>query len=194
MQRASKSFEYHVYSGAPHAFFNDTRNSYRSDAAAETWQRVLGFLHRYLKSASSIGKQLTEAPMANRKFSLVTRISTDNPQAVKRVLQELVSKSSITRTEEGFLVKAELKGASARELNRTLLSTLRRIERKRLGCAQSGPLAVRRSVFSITCPRGHTRADVTWRRKSCNLILKGKPHGENRRDLPSWAPGCAQTL
>jgi hypothetical protein len=68
--------------------------------------------------------------MANRKFSLVARVSTENPQVVKRALQELVSKSSITRTEEGFLVKAELSGASARELNRTLLSALRRVERK----------------------------------------------------------------
>jgi hypothetical protein len=68
--------------------------------------------------------------MANRKFSLVAQVSTENPQAVKRALQALGSKSSITRTEEGFLVKAELRGASARELNRTLLSTLRRVERK----------------------------------------------------------------
>ena len=68
--------------------------------------------------------------MANRKFSLVARVSTENPQAVKLALQELVSKGSIMRTEEGFLVNAELSGASARELNRTLLSALRRIERK----------------------------------------------------------------
>ena len=68
--------------------------------------------------------------MANRKFSLLARVNTENPQAVKRALQALVPKSSITRTEEGFLVKAELSGASARELNRTLLSALRRIERK----------------------------------------------------------------
>ena len=68
--------------------------------------------------------------MANRKFSLVARVRTENPQAVKQVLQELVSKGSITQTEEGFLVKAELSGDSARELNRILLSALRRIERK----------------------------------------------------------------
>jgi hypothetical protein len=68
--------------------------------------------------------------MGRRKFSLVARVSTENPKAVKRVLKELVSKSSITRSAEGFVIKGELRGASARELNRTLLSALRRIERK----------------------------------------------------------------
>jgi hypothetical protein len=68
--------------------------------------------------------------MTKKTFTLMARISTENPQAIKLALEELVSKSSITRTEEGFLVKAELSGASARELNRTLLSVLRRVERK----------------------------------------------------------------
>jgi carboxymethylenebutenolidase len=33
-----------VYDGAPHAFFNDTRDSYRPEAAADAWQRVLALL------------------------------------------------------------------------------------------------------------------------------------------------------
>jgi hypothetical protein len=49
---------------------------------------------------------------------------------VKRALDELVPKGSITRAEEGFLIEAELRGASARELNRNLLSALRQVERK----------------------------------------------------------------
>jgi carboxymethylenebutenolidase len=48
MQRAGKAFEYHTYPGAPHAFFNDTRNTYRAEAAADAWQRVLDFLHENL--------------------------------------------------------------------------------------------------------------------------------------------------
>jgi carboxymethylenebutenolidase len=48
MQRAGRSFEYHVYPGAPHAFFNDTRATYRAEAAADAWMRVQHFLHRYL--------------------------------------------------------------------------------------------------------------------------------------------------
>lgn len=35
----------HIYPGAPHAFFNDTRTQvYRADAAADAWRRVLVFL------------------------------------------------------------------------------------------------------------------------------------------------------
>jgi len=37
------SFEYHIYPGAPHAFFNDTRPSYRVDATRDAWARLLMF-------------------------------------------------------------------------------------------------------------------------------------------------------
>ncbi len=33
-----------IYDGAPHSFFNDTRPSYRPDAAADAWERVLAAL------------------------------------------------------------------------------------------------------------------------------------------------------
>ena len=68
--------------------------------------------------------------MSKKTFTLTARISTDIPKAVKPVLEELVSKESITATDEGFLVKATMNGESARELNKTLLSALRRVERK----------------------------------------------------------------
>ena len=68
--------------------------------------------------------------MSKEKFALIARVSTENHQAIKLALEELVSKGSITPTEEGFLVKATIRGESARELNRTLLSALRRVERK----------------------------------------------------------------
>lgn len=44
MEQHSKPFEYYIYKDAPHAFFNDTRASYRSEAAAQAWQRTLAFL------------------------------------------------------------------------------------------------------------------------------------------------------
>ncbi len=68
--------------------------------------------------------------MVNRRFSLSARVSTENPTAIKRALKEFVPKGSVTATEEGFIVRATLSGASARALNRNLLSALRRIERK----------------------------------------------------------------
>ncbi|HVA89920.1 MAG TPA: dienelactone hydrolase family protein [Chloroflexota bacterium] len=44
MAAAGKSFEHHIYEGAPHAFFNDTRPTYRPEAAGDAWSRTLAFL------------------------------------------------------------------------------------------------------------------------------------------------------
>jgi tetrahydromethanopterin S-methyltransferase subunit A len=68
--------------------------------------------------------------MTKKTFTVTARISTDNPKAIKPILEELVSKDSITPTDEGFSVNATTQGESARELNRTLLSALRQVERK----------------------------------------------------------------
>lgn len=68
--------------------------------------------------------------MTKKTFTLMARVSTENPQAIKLALKKLVSKGSITPTDEGFLIQATMYGKDARELNRTLLSALRRVERK----------------------------------------------------------------
>jgi carboxymethylenebutenolidase len=39
-----------IYDGAPHSFFNDTRESYRPEAAADAWQQTLSWLQKYLSS------------------------------------------------------------------------------------------------------------------------------------------------
>lgn len=44
MAAAGRRFEHHVYPGAPHAFFNDTRSAYRVVAARKAWVRALAFL------------------------------------------------------------------------------------------------------------------------------------------------------
>jgi carboxymethylenebutenolidase len=43
MRAAGLSFEEHVYPGAKHAFFNDTRPNYHPESATDAWSRVLGF-------------------------------------------------------------------------------------------------------------------------------------------------------
>jgi carboxymethylenebutenolidase len=48
MAEAGKSFEHHIYPDAPHAFFNDTRPSYRIGAARDAWARTLSFFSRTL--------------------------------------------------------------------------------------------------------------------------------------------------
>lgn len=35
--------EIHIYEGAPHSFFNDTRESYRPEAAADAWERTVAW-------------------------------------------------------------------------------------------------------------------------------------------------------
>jgi carboxymethylenebutenolidase len=46
-----KSFEWHIYPGAQHAFFNGYRPSYDIAAARDAFVRVLGFLQQHLASA-----------------------------------------------------------------------------------------------------------------------------------------------
>ncbi len=48
LRTQGKSFESHVYPNTPHAFFNDTRPSYRVDAARDAWARTLGFFSKWL--------------------------------------------------------------------------------------------------------------------------------------------------
>jgi carboxymethylenebutenolidase len=50
MKQAGKQFEYKIYSGAGHAFFNDTGERYQAEAAKDAWTRTLTFLHAHLKT------------------------------------------------------------------------------------------------------------------------------------------------
>ena len=49
LTKHGKVFDIKVYPGAPHAFFNDTRPSYRPQAAKDAWERALSFLGKSLK-------------------------------------------------------------------------------------------------------------------------------------------------
>lgn len=49
MASAGKRFEYHVYPGAKHAFFNDTRPNFHRESATDAWERVVRFLGESLK-------------------------------------------------------------------------------------------------------------------------------------------------
>jgi hypothetical protein len=68
--------------------------------------------------------------MASKHFKLTARVSSSNPRAVKPVLQKLITKGSVKETRGEFHVEADMVGGSARELNRALLSELRRAEKK----------------------------------------------------------------
>ena len=70
--------------------------------------------------------------MTEKRYSLKARVSTDTPAAVRPVLARLIAQGTVTAGEkEGeFQVEAQMEGSSARDLNRYLLSELRRAEKK----------------------------------------------------------------
>jgi carboxymethylenebutenolidase len=48
MKEVGKAFEYKIYPGAGHAFFNDTGERYNAEAAKDAWTRNLAFLRTNL--------------------------------------------------------------------------------------------------------------------------------------------------
>lgn len=50
LTRLGKASEVVVYPGAPHGFFCNGRESYRSDAAADAWKRLIEFFARHLQA------------------------------------------------------------------------------------------------------------------------------------------------
>lgn len=49
-KRLGKAVDVHVYPKAPHGFFCPDRDSYRPDAAADSWQRLTAFLATHLRA------------------------------------------------------------------------------------------------------------------------------------------------
>lgn len=49
LKKSGKQFEYKIYTGAGHAFFNDTGERYNPEAAKDAWARTLAFLRTNLK-------------------------------------------------------------------------------------------------------------------------------------------------
>jgi hypothetical protein len=62
-------------------------------------------------------------------FDLVADVRSADPAAIEAVLRRLVG-GEVTATVDGFHLVATLSGESARDLNRSLLSALRRVERR----------------------------------------------------------------
>jgi hypothetical protein len=82
-----------------------------------------------------------ETTRNKKRFSLVATVSTDNPEAVRPVLDQLIRGGSITKVAPTdphaggkgvgeFRIQAQMEGESAKDLNRSLLSALRRTEKK----------------------------------------------------------------
>ncbi len=66
-----------------------------------------------------------------KKFALSATVSSDNPTAIEPVLKKLIgTNGTIKFGSDGFQVDAKLEGTSAKDLNRQLLSEMRRVEKR----------------------------------------------------------------
>jgi hypothetical protein len=62
-------------------------------------------------------------------FHLIADVSSDNPDRIRALVTQLFP-TGVTETAGGFHVEATLSGETARDLNRDVLSALRREERR----------------------------------------------------------------
>jgi hypothetical protein len=67
-----------------------------------------------------------------QRFTLHAKVNTENPTAMRPVLRQLFPAGSVTLTGDPkeLVVHGEMEGESARDLNRSLLTELRRVERR----------------------------------------------------------------
>ncbi len=69
--------------------------------------------------------------MASKQFTLKATVSSDNPSAIMSVVEKFIGTTgTVSRKAEVIEIIAVLEGDSARELNRMLLSEMRRVEKK----------------------------------------------------------------
>jgi hypothetical protein len=67
--------------------------------------------------------------MAGTQFELNAEVRSQSADEMRVALLQLVPEARIDTTELGWSVRAQLSGQSAKELNRNLLSGLRKVER-----------------------------------------------------------------
>jgi hypothetical protein len=64
------------------------------------------------------------------KLKLNARVNRSDAETIRNALEQLSASGSVTKTGDEFVVEAEMEGASTRELNRTFLSALRKVEKR----------------------------------------------------------------
>jgi hypothetical protein len=97
--------------------------------------------------------------MGKKTFKLSASVSSDNPAAVRAPLERaLGSKAKIEPIDDGFRVEAQLTGESAKDLNRQLLSEMRRAEKKTRLRAEWTSGGVTEKFFDYV-PKGMRKAE-----------------------------------
>jgi hypothetical protein len=64
------------------------------------------------------------------KLTLKARINRSDAETIRQALDELAAKGLVKQQGDEFIVEVQMEGASAKELNRTLLSALRKVEKR----------------------------------------------------------------
>jgi hypothetical protein len=64
------------------------------------------------------------------RFSLVGDVSSDDLAAIRPALTEIFGNEAVSEIQEGLHVEGVMDGADARDVNRRLLSALRRAEKR----------------------------------------------------------------
>jgi hypothetical protein len=88
----------------------------------------LGELLLPTSGRSTISDQDVGAP--NMTFKLKARINRTDARTIQQALDRLCAKGSVKKEDDEFIVEAKFEGTSAKELNRTLLSALRKVNKK----------------------------------------------------------------
>ncbi len=97
--------------------------------------------------------------MPRKTFKLVGTVSSDTPAAVRAPLDHVLgAKAKIEPTDDGFRIEAVLSGESAKDLNRQLLSELRRAEKKTRLRAEWTSGGVTEKFFDYV-PKGTKKAE-----------------------------------
>lgn len=68
--------------------------------------------------------------MTGSRFRLAARVSTDSPERIRPLLAEVFPGGQIREEGREFVVQASMSGSSAKDLNRGVLSALRRVEKR----------------------------------------------------------------
>jgi len=63
-------------------------------------------------------------------FKLKARVNRSDARTIRQALDRLAAKGVVRKESDEFLVEAEMEGATAKELNRMLLSALRKVQKR----------------------------------------------------------------
>lgn len=65
------------------------------------------------------------------KFVLKGQVNRSDVRTIRHALEQLAAQGSVRKAaDEEFMVEAEMEGPNAKELNRTLLSALRKVQKR----------------------------------------------------------------